>query len=40
MPKHDDKRDTFANRNEGRIRRDERRNARRAKQAFAYMGGA
>lgn len=31
------RRDTFANRPEGRIRRDERRNARTAKQAFAFM---
>lgn len=33
-------RDTFANSSRGRIRRDERRNARRAKQAFAFMAGA
>ena len=37
---HATRRDTFANRPEGRIRRDERRNARNAKQAFAYMGAA
>lgn len=41
MSKHEstNRRDTFANRPEGRIRRDERRNARHAKQAFAYMAG-
>lgn len=34
---HAKRRDTFANRPEGRVRRDERRNARTAKQAFAFM---
>ena len=29
----------FSDRLEGRIRRDDRRNARTAKRAFAFMGG-
>lgn len=33
------RRDTFANRPEGRVRREDRRKARAAKQAFAFMGG-
>ena len=39
MSKHETatRRDTFANRPEGRIRRDERRQARAAKQVFAFM---
>jgi hypothetical protein len=36
---HATRRDTFANRTEGRVRRDERRNTRTAKRAFAFMGG-
>jgi len=39
MSKHESRRDTFANRPEGRVRRDTRRNVINNKRAFAYMGG-
>lgn len=41
MSKHENqnRRETFANRPEGRVRREDRTKARAAKQAFAYMGG-
>jgi len=39
MSKHQNRRDTFANRPEGRIRRDERRKAIGSKRAFAFMAG-
>lgn len=39
MSKRDTRRDTFANRPEGRIRRDERRNVINNKRAFAFMAG-
>lgn len=41
MSKHETstRRDTFANRPEGRIRRDERRKAIGSKRAFAFMAG-
>lgn len=40
MSKHANNRDTFANRQEGRQRRNARRQARTAKLAFAFMGAA
>jgi hypothetical protein len=39
MTKHENRRDTFANRVEGRVRRDTRRKAIGSKRAFAFMGG-
>lgn len=41
MSKHETttRRDTFANRPEGRVRRDDRRKAINGKRAFAFMGG-
>jgi hypothetical protein len=38
MSKHPNARETFANRIEGRVRRDDRRQARNAKRAFLLDG--